>query len=619
MKSKKLICLALAAAAALSCAMPAAALDQAGLSALQSLGVLQGSNYSTTTATRGEFARMLVAVSGRGDSISSVSATSPFTDVPYNSEYAGYISTVVQEGAMSGYLDGTFRPYDGVKLEEAASAALSLLGYTGGSASARLEQARSLGLLSGISKTSGQALTVQDCAVLFDNLLGTQTSGGQTYAASIGMATASGSTDYTAVVASGLQGPYLCTENPASVVPFALDKVTVYLNGSSASVSDLDQYDVIYYNANMQTIWAYRSRITGVYTAASPGTASPSSVTVAGQTYEVTGSAAYSLSDLGGIAVGDTVTLLLDRSGTAAFALSGSHTAASSSRTSTAGGVTGVTVSSYTDAGGRQVYSYTANVICADGVLRSYPVSGENAFREGDVVRISGNTLTETEKSSLCGTFNSAGTSVAGYTLAADAQVLDYVDSGSYGTVYSASLGGITLNSRNVLYYSLNTSGQIDTLILKNATGDVGSYGLVTDVTAITQIDPDTPEGEEPQEIVVGYTVTYILNGQTMTATLDAEASPSRGGVSFEFKNGQLSDTNSLRRFTATQITGLTAVSADGPVDIADNAAVYVKMGSEYYQSTLATVSDTSEYTLTCYYDGTSSSQRVRVIVAEAQ
>ena len=54
-------------------------------------------------------------------------------------------------------------------------------------------------------------------------------------------------------------------------------------------------------------------------------------------------------------------------------------------------------------------------------------------------------------------------------------------------------------------------------------------------------------------------------------------------------------------------------------MDIADNAAVYVKMGSEYYQSTLATVSDTSEYTLTCYYDGTSSSQRVRVIVAEAQ
>ncbi len=614
---KKMIALALAAATAFGCAAPAAALDSAETSALQSLGVLQGANYSTTTATRGEFARMLIAVSGRLDSVSASSNTSPFSDVSYQNEYAGYIRTVSQEGTMSGYLDGSFRPYQGIKLEEAAASALKLLGYTIGNASDTIQQAKNLGLLSGITKTQGQVLTVQDCGELFDNVLNAKTADGKTYAASIGFASSTGQTDYTAMAVKGLQGPYLCTQNLAGVVPFALDKTVVYLNGSRASVSDLDENDVIYYNANMQTIWAYRNRVTGVYTAASPSSASPTSVTVAGQTYNVSGNAAYALSDLGGIAVGDTVTLLLDRNGVAAFALSGSHTAASTSRQEMAGIVTGIQVSSYTDASGKQVFDYTASVICTDGVLRSYPVASEKAFREGDLVRISGNTLVEAEKSTLKGTFNDDGTAVAGYTLAADAQILDYVDSGSYGVVYSSSLGGITLNSRNLLYYHLNSSGQIDTLILKDATGNIGSYGFVTDVQAITEINPNTPEGEEPEEVVVGYNVTYVLNGKTATARLDADASVARGGVSIGFSNGQPSGFTSLRKFTASQISGLTASSPNGAVDIADNAAVYVKMGDGYYQTTLVSVSDTSKYTLSCYYDGSGSSQKVRVIIAE--
>ena len=136
-------------------------------------------------------------------------------------------------------------------------------------------------------------------------------------------------------------------------------------------------------------------------------------------------------------------------------------------------------------------------------------------------------------------------------------------------------------------------------------------------MNAITQLDPDTPEGEEPEEIVVGYTVTYILNGQTFTVQLDADASVARGGVSIRFNNGQAAGFSSLRRFTASQISGMTARSSDGPVDIASNAAVYVKMGDGYYQTTLASVSDTTQYTLSCYYDGSSTSKRVRIIVAE--
>ena len=90
----------------------------------------------------------------------------------------------------------------------------------------------------------------------------------------------------------------------------------------------------------------------------------------------------------------------------------------------------------------------------------------------------------------------------------------------------------------------------------------------------------------------------------------------SRGGAAFTFENGRVTGTTSLRRVAATQINGLTASTASGALSIADNAAVYVKIGSDYYQSTLATISGSSDYELTCYADR-SSGGKVRVIVAE--
>ena len=40
-----------------------------------------------------------------------------------------YIRCAVSEGWMTGYTDGTFRPDETVKLEEACAAVLKLLGY----------------------------------------------------------------------------------------------------------------------------------------------------------------------------------------------------------------------------------------------------------------------------------------------------------------------------------------------------------------------------------------------------------------------------------------------------------------------------------------------------------
>lgn len=662
MKKKPLFAFLLAAAMTITVPASAFAAGDSALPALRSLDVIQTSSSGTiaynANVSRREFARMLVALSDRLDSVSASSNTSPFSDVPSSAADAGYIKTVASEGLLPGYLDGSFRPDSAVKLEEAACAVLRLLGYNSGTAAEQLDQAGRLGLLDGVGKTKGQVLTTNDCITLFGNALDAKTPSGTTYAASLGLAGADGKLDYGAAVTSGLTGPLLPASGIYAAVPFSLDTAEVYLNGRRVQPSAIDKNDVIYYNAGMRTVWAYRNRVAGTYTAASPSAASPSSVTVGGQTYAVTGAAAYALSDLGEFSFGDTVTLLLDRNGQAAFAIRGAVTlSAASGQAETTGVVSDITVTSYADASGKDVFSYTANVVCADGVVRQYPVSGSKAFKEGDVVKVSGQSLKKLNKTSLKGRVNSTGSKVGSTPIASDAKILDYLDGDNFAAIYPSGLGNVSLTSSNVLYHTLNSKGEVDLLILKNATGDVGSYGVVTKVEALTTTVtvPVTPgEGETPdggdssgssepsgdgessgsgdpsgggsssdsdlptqtveETIVTGYNVTYLLNGQTRTAMLDASASARKGGASFTFKDGQLSRVSSLKTVSASRISGLKATVSGGTLTISDRVSVYVKMGDDYYPSSLATVQDNKDYKLSCCCD---KDNKVRVIIAE--
>ena len=107
-----------------------------------------------------------------------------FTDVDSGNEYAPDIRIAVQQGWLSGYTDGSFRPDNGVTLEETCTAALKLLGYdvttlSGSFPAAQLNKAGSLGLRTGLSAVQGQGLTLEDAAVLFYNALTASTAENQ--------------------------------------------------------------------------------------------------------------------------------------------------------------------------------------------------------------------------------------------------------------------------------------------------------------------------------------------------------------------------------------------------------------------------------------------------------
>ena len=72
---------------------------------------------------------MMTAASSYKDSIGEGSGVSLFKDVKSDHWASEYIRLAVEQGWMSGYVDGTFRPDEQITLEEACTALLKMLGY----------------------------------------------------------------------------------------------------------------------------------------------------------------------------------------------------------------------------------------------------------------------------------------------------------------------------------------------------------------------------------------------------------------------------------------------------------------------------------------------------------
>ena len=74
-------------------------------------GYAEGDFRPTNTLTRGAAAKIICNLILGPTTASALSAgTAPFKDVPVTNTFAGYITYCSQQGIISGYADGTFRP-----------------------------------------------------------------------------------------------------------------------------------------------------------------------------------------------------------------------------------------------------------------------------------------------------------------------------------------------------------------------------------------------------------------------------------------------------------------------------------------------------------------------------
>lgn len=611
------LCLTLAMAATCVLAVPARAADLSSVQGtVQALGIMVGDEHGNMnlggSITRSQFAKMLVMASPYKDSVSSGKSNySLFSDVRRGHWATEYIRVAVEQGWVTGYSDGTFRPDQTIKLEEAAASLLRLLGYensdlVGSYPAAQINKFHALGLGDGITVSQGQLLTRGDCMYIFYNLMTAETKAGGVYATTLGYnLTPSGELDYAGLVSSDLKGPFTAASGHLDL-PFT--PATYTKNGHSASASDVDQYDIYYYNENMRAVYLYSNRVTGTYTAASPSATSPTSVTVAGNSYELgTSDAAYKMSSMGDYTVGDVVTLLLGMDGTVADVVAAEEVSSICYGVVTANGN-----GSYVTQGGAIEAGRTVEIFCTDGTTRTFTAGA--SLRVGSIVSVSYSggktTVRSIGSKSMSGQISRDGTKFGDAKFAADVQILDTDRDGNYALIYPSRLAGYRLDSGDVRWYATNEDGEITHLILNNATGDIYTYGLLTNVS----------------EVSSGTSITssygYVINGNAgVHVPSGTMYNVESGGARFIYVDGQIESIKNLKSVSVDDIT-TTQLTADGRTyKIAEGVQVYLRSSGTYLLTNLAAVGDASGYKLTAYYDDLNASAGglVRVIVAVPQ
>ena len=615
---KKLSALLAAALAVSMLTLPAGAVSQStALETIQALGILAGDSQGnlnlSSAVTRAEFVTMMTAASSYKDTVGSGYGVSLFKDVKSSHWASEYIRLAVEQNWMTGYTDGTFRPGRTITLEEACTALLRLLGYdasslAGSFPTAQLSKAGAVGLLDDVTAKQGQTLTRQDCVTLFYHLLLAETKAGAVYGTTLGYTVKNNEVDYATVVSADTKGPYVADNGGGLTLPFT--PTAVYVDGALSDQSQVKQYDVYYYNAGLRTVWVYTDRATGTLTDLSPSKTAPTSATVAGVTYSIGSStASYKLSSQGQFSQGDVVTVLLGMDGDIVDVVS-----AQNSETTYYGVViasTKAASSSSTSSSSTTSAQAQTQVACSDGTVRTFYHSG-GAQSVGKLVSVavtqSGTTLSAIPRRSLSGTVNSAGTRFAGYSFADNVEILDTDGDGGYARIYPSRLAGYSLTDDDVLFYSLDSTGSIDCLILDEATGDTYTYAFVTQATSKT--DGNSLSGS----------YTYLQNGQSHSVSGQQTYSVKVGGARLTFSdNGSLKGMRQLSSVNLTGLTSLTATAGSSKYALAEDVTVLLRDGSQqgYYPTSLSAVNST-DYSLVGWYDyqGASAGGRIRILVA---
>ena len=615
---KKLSALLAAALAVSMLTLPAGAVSQStALETIQALGILAGDSQGnlnlSSAVTRAEFVTMMTAASSYKDTVGSGYGVSLFKDVKSSHWASEYIRLAVEQNWMTGYTDGTFRPGRTITLEEACTALLRLLGYdasslAGSFPTAQLSKAGAVGLLDDVTAKQGQTLTRQDCVTLFYHLLLAETKAGAVYGTTLGYTVKNNEVDYATVVCADTKGPYVADNGGGLTLPFT--PTAVYVDGALSDQSQVKQYDVYYYNSGLRTVWVYTDRATGTLTDLSPSKTAPTSATVAGVTYSIGSStASYKLSSQGQFSQGDVVTVLLGMDGDIVDVVS-----AQNSETTYYGVViasTKAASSSSTSSSSTTSAQAQTQVACSDSTVRTFYHSG-GAQSVGKLVSVavtqSGTTLSAILRRSLSGTVNSAGTRFAGYSFADNVEILDTDGDGGYARIYPSRLAGYSLTDDDVLFYSLDSTGSIDCLILDEATGDTYTYAFVTQATSKT--DGNSLSGS----------YTYLQNGQSHSVSGQQTYSVKVGGARLTFSdNGSLKGMRQLSSVNLTGLTSLTATAGSSKYALAEDVTVLLRDGSQqgYYPTTLSAVNST-DYSLVGWYDnqGVSAGGRIRILVA---
>ncbi len=400
-----------------------------------------------------------------------------------------------------------------------------------------------------------------------------------------------------------VSGPFVAGD--ADTLGFA--PRTVYRDGALSNSAALSKYDVYYYSADESALWIYTDRVSGRIQALTPSLSAPTAVTISGQSYTLaTDALSRKLSSLNGKWTDRFVTLLLGMDGTVVEVLTDEAVEA------TYYGVVQSAVKTAADG----AVEWQITLLCTDGRQHTFSAGADRTWETGDLARVTvdqdGAEFESLRRRALSGTVDAGASKAGSYALADNVKVLDVDEDGDGGAVERSELAGLALTESNVRYYELNDSGQVEHLILQNATELLWEHGLLTKVESSSR---------DSMSSTTQYTI--LIDGQSRTYSLSGQSFPVTAGQGVAVRFSAAGAIVGMRALTAVELAEVrpssgAAVGADGQsYDLAGEVSVCLRAADwNYYaleREDLKTLS-ADDYTLTGYYD--TAQGKLQVILA---
>ncbi len=428
-----------------------------------------------------------------------------------------------------------------------------------------------------------------------------------------------GNVEYLSVRSGNVTGPVVVRSDAWHQELSVSENITVMRDGVKCTTEDIEVYDVVYYSPDLNMVLAYSKKVTGIYESASPNKDQLTQVTVSGVSYQVeSGDAFRALSSGGQFEFGDTVTILLGKNGAVAGVAS-----ASATDSSFVGFFQSAGVKKFSNQAGDSYSNFYVQVVGADGVPYEYAAKRDYSDSTvlGQMVRVnlSGGvaTLGGQKNRALSGIVDAEARTLGSYRLANNVSILDVIPAdgthnGVCAAVFLQQLDGVYLSSGNVLYYTLNSAGEISELFVKDVTGSCYQYGIVTKAES------------KDNGMQISGSYQYDVMGQAgSTATSGLTYAVSTGQpVQILSSGGRVSSMKALEKLSASfkEVTNTALVGSQGTEYLlSDKVVIYKKTSYDYTVMPISDL-DPETYSISAYYDRSlDSNGRIRVIVAEVK
>jgi hypothetical protein len=427
-----------------------------------------------------------------------------------------------------------------------------------------------------------------------------------------------GNIDFVVISGNTLVGPVTAVGSDwVNLFSTDVSAATLLRNGNKATVTDINTNDILYYSDTLNTIWAYNKKITGIYESAYPNQDQPSEITVSGIDYSLETVTAFNkLCSKGTFDIGDSLTILLGKDGKVADVVSPTE-----SKTEVVGYMTESGTKDVTNSSG---YTYSVSyikIVTTDQDVLEYEAYKDYSSKINSVVKVKFTdglaTITTLSSSSLSGTFDWDNKKLGSTKLASDIKIMDVgaIDSdlsSQYAIIFPQRIDDVKISSSNVMYYSKNTNGEIDNLILQNVTGDALEYGIVTNAE-VTETDNSTSSVYKCN--IGGSILTLAKDNGSYTSISSGDP------AAFEVSGGMVVSIKKLSEVSSKiiDIDGVHIETSSGTYLLSSNVVVYEKSysGSGYKVLPLSEILESDNYTLKAYYDKAEvNGGRIRIIIA---